>query len=153
MSADKSWKDVDIKCPFFRGRRSDPAGCVIRCDGLTEDGSLSLRFRRRGEIEHHLAAYCEDNYIRCEIHEALQRVHGGVGGTIVTRIIPETDSHFRLCECGCGGQAEYVGYSTDEWAVRCTACGHEGVRGKLRHDVQIHWNGGGRLEQRPAGRR
>lgn len=145
MSADKSWKDVDVKCPFFRGRRSDPAGCVIRCDGLTENGSLSLRFRRKEEAERQLADFCESCYTRCEIHGALQRVHGGRGGNIVTRITPDADSHFLLRPCGCGGQAEYVGYDTDEWAVRCCSCGREGVRGKLRHDVQIHWNGGGRF--------
>lgn len=153
MSADKVWQDVDIRCPFYRSRKTDNNGCVIRCEGITPDGSLNLRFRRKDEAERHLADYCEGSYIRCEIHEALQRVHSGAGGTAVTRLIPDPDSHFRLRSCGCGGTAEYVGYDTDEWAVRCRACGHEGVRGRLRHDVQIHWNGGGRFEQRPAGRR
>lgn len=146
MGARKCWQDVDVRCPFFRGRYADPAGCVIQCEGITEAGTLSLRFRRRREVEQHLASYCEGSYIRCEVYEMLQRVHNRPGGAVVTRITPDDDSHFRLCRCGCGGEAEYVGYDTDEWAVRCRACGHEGVRGRLRHDVQIHWNQGGRHE-------
>lgn len=140
------WKDVNVRCPFFRQRKAGSDGCRIICDGITEGGSLSHRFRDKEQMDGHLHEFCEGAYIRCEIHNALQRVHGQSGGMIVQEITPDADSQFRLRECGCGAPAKYVGYDTDEWAVRCTVCGREGVRGKLRHDVQIHWNSGGRLE-------
>ncbi len=140
-----SWKDTDVRCPFFRQRYAGSGGCRILCDGITEGGCLSHRFRDRAQMELHLSQFCEGSYIRCEIHAMLQRIYDGSGGQIVTEIVPDPDSHFRLCRCGCGGEARYVGYDTDEWAVQCGACGRTGVRGRLRHDVQIHWNSGGRF--------
>ena len=143
MSTD--WRDVDIACPFFRKRLTEPGGCRILCEGITEGGSLSHRVRDKAQMIRHMADFCEDHYIRCEIHAMLERVHGGCGGTIITEIIPDPDSHFRLLSCGCGGVARYVGFDTDLWAVECTRCGRTGVRSEARHDIQIHWNQGGRF--------
>lgn len=144
MSTD--WRDVDIACPFFRRRLTGSGGCRILCEGITEGGSLSHRFRDKAQLIRHMTDFCEDNYTHCEIHAMLERVHGGQGGTIITEIIPDQDSHFRLLPCGCGGVAQYVGFDTDEWSVKCTRCGRMGVRGRVsRHDVQIHWNQGGRF--------
>ena len=140
------WAGVDVTCPYFRKRVCGSGHVRIICEGLTEGGTLSHQFRDGAQLECHMADFCEGNHHRCEIHAMLERVHGGQGGMIVQTILPPPDSHFRLRECGCGGAARYVGYDTDEWAVECTACGKAGVRGKLRHDVQIHWNRGGRLD-------
>lgn len=144
MSTD--WGDVSVTCPFFRKRLCEAGGCRILCEGITEGGSLSHRFRDRQQMEQHLVDRCQGNHHRCEIYAMLERVHGGRGGMIIQAILPPPDSHFRLRECACGGAARYVGYDTDEWAVECTACGKTGVRGKLRHDVQVHWNRGGRFD-------
>ena len=140
------WADGAVRGPYFRTRRCGDGDCRVLGEGITEGGSLSHRFRDKAQLERHLADYCADNYHRCEIHAMLERVHGGQGGMIVTEIRPNPDSQFRLRPCGCGGDARYIGFDTDEWAVQCTVCGRTGVRGKLRHDVQIHWNRGGRLD-------
>lgn len=141
-----SWKDVDVQCPFFRSVSYTAPKPRIICEGITEGGSLSHCFRDKAQTEKHLADFCEGSYIHCEIHAMLERVHGDQAGMIVTEIRPDPDSQFRLRPCGCGGEARYVGYDTDEWAVQCTVCGRTGVRGKLRHDCQIHWNQGGRFD-------
>lgn len=139
------WRDVDVTCPYFRQRRCEPRDARILCEGITEGGSLSHRFRNRAQMERYMTDFCEGNHHHCEIHAMLERVHGGQGGTIVTELVPDRDSQFRLLECGCGGEARYVGFDTDEWAVQCRLCERTGVRGRLRHDVQIHWNRGGRF--------
>lgn len=140
------WRDAGVTCPFFRKRLCEAGGCRILCEGITEGGSLSHRFRDKAQMDRYLENFCEGNHHHCEIHAMLERVHGGQGGAIVQVVLPAPDSHFRLRECGCGGAARYVGYDTDEWAVECTVCGKTGVRGRLRHDVQVHWNRGGRLD-------
>lgn len=140
------WADVAVRCPYFRKRMSGDGGCRVLCEGITEGGSLSHRFRDKAQMDRHMAQFCEDNYHRCEIHAMLERVHEDQGGMIVTEIRPDPDSQFRLRSCGCGGEARYIGFDTDEWAVRCTVCGRTGVRGRLRHDCQIHWNRGGRFD-------
>lgn len=144
MSID--WRDVRVTCPFFRKRLAGAGGCRILCEGVTEGGGLSHRFRDRGQMDWYLEQFCEGGHHRCEIYAMLERVHGGGGGMVVTEVTPDPDSQFRLRPCGCGGTARYVGYDTDEWAVQCPLCGRTGVRGKLRHDVQIHWNRGGRFD-------
>lgn len=63
---------------------------------------------------------------------------------IDTRIMPDTDSHFRLTSCSCGGAAEYLGFDTGLWAVRCTVCGRRGRLHPVRHVAQVRWNGGER---------
>lgn len=64
---------------------------------------------------------------------------------IKRRIAPDADSHFRLCRCGCGGGAEYLELETGLWAVQCRGCGKRGRPDKVRHRVQVNWNGGERL--------
>lgn len=63
---------------------------------------------------------------------------------IISRTRPTPDSHFRLSPCGCGGEAEYLQFDTGFWAVACTGCGRRGLLHRVRHTVQIRWNGGER---------
>lgn len=62
---------------------------------------------------------------------------------ITQKIMPDTDSHFRLTSCSCGGAAEYLGFDTGFWAVHCTVCGRRGKLQAIRHTAQIRWNQGG----------
>lgn len=59
---------------------------------------------------------------------------------IIRRMRPAPDSHFRLLDCGCGGQAEYVELSSGMFAVRCTKCGRRGRLEPVRHTAQVDWN-------------
>lgn len=59
---------------------------------------------------------------------------------IVRHIKPATDSHFRLCDCGCGGEAEYLEFDTGLWAAQCSVCRRRGKLHRIRHTVQVRWN-------------
>lgn len=61
---------------------------------------------------------------------------------IKRRIAPDADSHFRLCRCGCGGEAEYLEFDTGMWAAGCCKCGKRTELHRVRHTVQTWWNGG-----------
>jgi len=63
---------------------------------------------------------------------------------IKQRITPDPDSQFRLCRCGCGGESEYIEFDTHLWCVACKACKRRGKLHRIRHRVQISWNGGER---------
>lgn len=63
---------------------------------------------------------------------------------IKRRITPDPDSQYRLCRCGCDGEAEYIEFDTGFWCVACKACHRRGKLHRIRHRVQVNWNGGER---------
>lgn len=63
---------------------------------------------------------------------------------IKRRITPDPDSQYRLCRCGCGGEAEYIEFDMGFWCVACKSCKRRGRLHRVRHRVQVNWNGGER---------
>lgn len=63
-----SYLQVYIGCPFYKyddGRRR------ITCEGITEDSSLALIYRKKSDFETQIRVFCCEHYERCEIYRIL----------------------------------------------------------------------------------
>ena len=63
-----SYLQVYIGCPFYKyddGRRR------ITCEGITEDSSLALIYRKKSDFETQIRVFCCEHYKRCEIYRIL----------------------------------------------------------------------------------
>lgn len=93
-----SYADVWAKCPFY----TEQGPTWIKCEGLTQRGSLTLRFKSGGERERWLSRHCNTikGCQKCPLWEALwkdwERKHpeGGKDGDHLHRrpgIYPQAD--------------------------------------------------------------
>ena len=63
-----SFKQADVKCPFYKfddGRRR------ITCEGIVEDCSLALIYRRKSDYEKQIDVFCCEYYKNCEVYRML----------------------------------------------------------------------------------
>lgn len=69
-----SYDDAAAKCPFYQGTaRQD-----VRCEGLTADGYVLLRFARAGELAAWRARYCDGFcYAACPVYGAIMLKYPG----------------------------------------------------------------------------
>lgn len=65
----ESWRQADIVCPFFRNE--DEKNKSINCEGIVEGSVICSRFRSPKKRERQLNIYCERDYRRCEIYQAI----------------------------------------------------------------------------------
>ncbi len=65
-----SYRQVRVECPFYR---SDDGKGKIICEGLTDDSSLILSFRKRISYERHMDNFCCRRYKYCELYGAINR--------------------------------------------------------------------------------
>ncbi len=63
------YRDVCVRCPFFR--RLAARQKMIVCEGPFEDTAQTTYFRRRAELDGHVAAFCESDWERCRIARIL----------------------------------------------------------------------------------
>lgn len=65
-----SFLQVDVRCPFYKyddGRRR------IACEGLVEDSSLALIYKKRTDFRIQITHFCCSQYEMCELYEILKR--------------------------------------------------------------------------------
>lgn len=63
-----SYLQAYVHCPFYKyddGRRR------ITCEGITEDSSLALIYRKKTDFETQIRVFCCEHYERCEIYRIL----------------------------------------------------------------------------------
>lgn len=59
---------VEVQCPFFK---YDDGARRITCEGLIDDSSLALIYKRKCDYETQMQAFCCEHYARCEIYRLL----------------------------------------------------------------------------------
>lgn len=67
MSSGSYWQ-ADVGCPFYHG---DDAKQRIICEGITEDSTLSHRFRTKNSFETQMKVFCCEHYAKCEVYRML----------------------------------------------------------------------------------
>lgn len=63
------YKDVDVKCPFFK--RQTNVG--ISCEGLTDEMFIRLCFQTAKAKDTQMEVFCDNHYRKCEIYEILEK--------------------------------------------------------------------------------
>lgn len=63
-----SYRQVDVQCPFYK---YDDGTKRVTCEGITDDSSISLRFRKKEGWQQHMDIFCCRRYICCEIYRML----------------------------------------------------------------------------------
>lgn len=71
---ERSYNSADVICPFYRN--DDSRQRKIRCEGIVEDSSLTLYFRRKEDYALQLHVFCCDHYDKCECAAMLMEKHG-----------------------------------------------------------------------------
>lgn len=61
---------VRVECPFYR---SDDGRGKIICEGVTDDTSLILSFRKKEACQRHIEVYCCRHYKYCELYGAIMK--------------------------------------------------------------------------------
>lgn len=69
----KAFDLADVKCPFidmlFRGKS-------IKCEGLGESGYIILGYKNETEWMNHVNRYCNREYKKCPVAQALYKKYG-----------------------------------------------------------------------------
>lgn len=63
-----SYWQVMVKCPFYK---YDDGKRRITCEGIIQDSSLALIYRRKEDFEMQMQTFCCGCYDRCEISRVL----------------------------------------------------------------------------------
>ena len=61
-----------IKCPFYKW---DDSKNRIICEGLTEGGSVAVRFKTKEEFTLHMKTFCCQRMDYCEINRMLAALY------------------------------------------------------------------------------
>lgn len=56
-----SYADADAKCPYYM----EQGPCYIKCEGIREQGSITLTFMTKGDKERWVSEYC-NRYPKCQ---------------------------------------------------------------------------------------
>ena len=64
-----TYKDVDIRCPFFK----ELTKRGISCEGVTDDSILKLWFYSPKAKDLHVEVFCQRRYGNCEIYRMLEK--------------------------------------------------------------------------------
>lgn len=65
-----SYKQVNVQCPFYK---FDDGKRRITCEGLVEDSSVALIYRKKRDFTAQVDVFCCKHYKRCEIYQALMK--------------------------------------------------------------------------------
>lgn len=66
--ASGSYKQVDVICPFYK--RDDGKRRIV-CEGLVDNGNITLLYSDKLDYERQILVFCCENYEKCEIYQAL----------------------------------------------------------------------------------
>ena len=64
-----SYRQVLVQCPFYR--KDVPARRQISCEGIMDESSLLLNYRRKADFEKQMEVFCCNKYTNCEIYRML----------------------------------------------------------------------------------
>lgn len=65
----------DVLCPFYHWDMNKPTR--IKCEGLTEGGTIDLLFKNKEQKKSYMGIYCEINYTLCGIYKAINEKYEG----------------------------------------------------------------------------
>jgi hypothetical protein len=65
-----SYRQVYVQCPFYK---YDDGSKRITCEGLIEESSLALIYRRKADFETQIKQFCSCHYKCCEIYGILMK--------------------------------------------------------------------------------
>lgn len=63
-----SYRQADVRCPFYQ---FDDGKRRITCEGIIDDSSLALIYRKKTDYETQIRAFCCEHYERCEVYRLL----------------------------------------------------------------------------------
>lgn len=63
-----SYRQVDVQCPFYK---ADDGYRRITCEGIIDDSSLALIYRRKRDYETQITVFCCEHYEKCEVYRML----------------------------------------------------------------------------------
>ena len=63
-----SYLQIDVRCPFYK---YDDGVKRITCEGIVEDSSLALIYRKKRDFETQIRVFCCEHYEKCEIYRIL----------------------------------------------------------------------------------
>ena len=66
-----SYAAASVRCPFFKG---DNGQQRITCEGLVDDSSIALIYRRKADYEVQMHTFCQNKYKNCEIYRMLMEM-------------------------------------------------------------------------------
>lgn len=64
-----TYKDSDVKCPFFREQTKRS----ISCEGIIDESILKLWFEDKKTKDRHSEIFCCNRYCNCEIYSMLEK--------------------------------------------------------------------------------
>jgi len=73
-----NWIDHKAQCPFYH--RTD-CKSRVECDGVTEDGTVSLQFADKKALFIQLRTFCCGQYGKCEVYRMLTSIYDEEDGT------------------------------------------------------------------------
>ena len=62
-----TYKDVEVKCPFYK----EQTARTISCEGITDDSIIKQYFSFPRSKELHVNVFCERKFENCEIYRML----------------------------------------------------------------------------------
>ncbi len=68
-----SYKDVEVKCPFYKNMTQDK----ISCEGVARGSVISVVFTKRDKKERYLSEFCCGNYKSCALAQMLYKKYQG----------------------------------------------------------------------------
>lgn len=66
-----SRNDVRVICPFYKYDEKPNGIFRIVCEGLVDDSSIVLAYKRKNDFYIQLGTFCCQNFDRCEIYRAI----------------------------------------------------------------------------------
>lgn len=63
-----SYRQVYVRCPFYL---YDDGKRRIICEGLIDDSSLALIYKRKADYETQITVFCCEHYEKCEVYRLL----------------------------------------------------------------------------------
>lgn len=63
-----SFNQVYVQCPFYK---DDDGMHRVTCEGIIEDSSLTLYYRKKRDYKTQINVFCCEHYTNCEVYRML----------------------------------------------------------------------------------
>ncbi|MBP3411925.1 MAG: hypothetical protein J6K89_01565 [Oscillospiraceae bacterium] len=70
MAPSGSYRQVYAGCPFYQ---YDDGKRKIVCEGIVEDSTVTLGFKKREGYETQITTFCCEHYKKCEVYRMLMQ--------------------------------------------------------------------------------